>query len=302
MVTEPMKDKIADFVSGFSIETTPLGAKKTHDFREHLDKGTWVYVTSLPGSDFIDTVDACKKLSNEGMVPVPHFTARSIANRKTFEENLSMVVGEAGVERVLAIAGADRNPAGDYKDTMTLLETGLFDKFGIRSIGLAGHPEGSPDITSDQLKEHGLRKSRYSQTTAANLYLVTQFVFEAKPVIDWVEKINGYGNEMPVVVGLPGLATTKSLIKHAYNCGIGPSMGILKKQPKNITKLLTLQEPDKLVFDLTKYIYNKPDSRIDGVHVFPFGGLSSSAAWSNAVANSEIECHSTGFKVNAKRS
>ena len=293
-----MRDNIADFIRGFSLETTPSSAKKIHDFGDHLNRGTWVYVTMLPGSDISDIVETCKKLANQGMEPVPHFAARSIADKRRLQEYLSMVVGEAGVKRVLAIAGTDKVPTGDYKDTMAMLETGLFDKYGIQSIGLAGHPEGSPDITSDQLKEHGLRKYIYSRTTDAHLYLVTQFVFEAKPIIDWVERINSYGNEMPVVVGLPGLATIKSLIKHAYNCGIGPSINVLKKRPRNISRLLALQEPDKLVSDLSAYIYNNPDCRIDGVHIFPFGGLSSSAAWSNAVANSEIECHSTGFKVN----
>lgn len=295
---DPLTGVIANFMSGFTVETTPGAAKKTHDFREYLLEGTWVYVTSLPDTDFEGTIATCKRLANEGMQPVPHFTARSIANRKVLEERLSKVVSEAGVKRVLAIAGADSRATGEFENTMAMLETGLFDKYGIQSIGVAGHPEGSPDIKPDQLMEHGGRKNDYSQVTDAHLYLITQFVFEAQPVIDWVERIDSYGNKMPVVVGLPGLATLKSLLRHAQACGVGASMTMLKKQTRNIAKLLTLQEPDKLVRDLAEYKSKNPGSAIDGAHVYPLGGLARSSEWSYAVAKGDIKQKPEGFNVN----
>ena len=44
-MTDP-KQQIIDFVSGFSIETTPGSALKIPDYREHLRPGTRVAVTS----------------------------------------------------------------------------------------------------------------------------------------------------------------------------------------------------------------------------------------------------------------
>ena len=294
---QDVKSRIVDFMQGFTIETTPGSAKKVEDFRDYLREGTWVYVTSLPGADFADTADTCKKLADQGMQPVPHFTARGIKDAKQLEENLAQVCGEAGVKRVLALAGADKTAVGDFVDTMSMLETSLFDKYGIQSIGVAGHPEGSPDIEYAQQRVHGLRKNAFSQTTDAKLYLVTQFVFEAQPIIDWVERSYMGGNRLPVIVGIPGLATLKSLIGHAKACGIGASMAVLMKQAKNISKLLTLQEPDKLVRDLANYNAAHPESLIEGVHMYPLGGLARSAIWSYAAAEGNIELNAEGFKA-----
>ena len=95
---------ISKFLSGFTAETTPGSAAKIPDFREHLREGTVVYITFLPGSDFNDTVSVAKRLRGEGFIPVPHFAARSIPDKATLDNYLSMVVGEAGVVR------PDRDP------------------------------------------------------------------------------------------------------------------------------------------------------------------------------------------------
>ena len=52
-----VEQQIIDFVSGFTIETTPGSAAKTPDYRDHLKEGTMVAVTFLPGSNFADTAE-----------------------------------------------------------------------------------------------------------------------------------------------------------------------------------------------------------------------------------------------------
>ena len=140
-------------MADFSLETTPGSAAKIPDFREHVRPGTTVYITFLPGSDFADTIAVARRLRDEGFNPVPHFAARSIASRDVFESNLKRVVEEAGVRQVLLIGGAIPYPLGEFSDSMQLLSTGLFDKYGIRKIGVAGHPEGSPDIPEEAVKQ-----------------------------------------------------------------------------------------------------------------------------------------------------
>ena len=41
-----------NLVETASLETTPTGAKKVGDFRDHIAEGTRIYITFLPGSDF----------------------------------------------------------------------------------------------------------------------------------------------------------------------------------------------------------------------------------------------------------
>ena len=289
-----VKQRIADFMTGFTAETTPGSAAKIPDYREHLRPGTVVYITFLPGSDFDDTIAVAKRLKGEGFLPVPHFAARSIPSAAFLEDKLARLAGEVGLEQVLVIGGSADKPAGDFSDTRRLLETGLFDKHGIRKFGVAGHPEGSPDI-SDEAIAGALRwKNGFAERSGAELYVVTQFCFEAGPVIAWDRRIRAEGNRLPIHVGVPGLATIRTLLAHAKACGIGPSMKFLTRQARNLTKLMTVSAPDRLVTDLAAYQASDPGCGIAGVHMYPLGGLHRSAKWSYAVIDGAFTMNEDG--------
>ena len=72
---------------------------------------------------------------------------------------------------------------------------------------MAGHPEGSPDITDELIKDALAWKNGFAERTGAELDIVTQFAFEAEPIIAWDRRINAEGNRLPIRFGLPGLAT-----------------------------------------------------------------------------------------------
>jgi methylenetetrahydrofolate reductase (NADPH) len=289
---------IQNFLTGFTAETTPGSAAKIPNFRDHLRKGTVVYITFLPGSNFDDTVAVAKRLKNEGFVPVPHFAARSINDEKTLDDYLNRVTGEAGVDWTLCIAGALDKPVGIFSDSTQLLDTGLFDKYGIRKIALAGHPEGSPDMSDEAIMTALKWKNSFSEKTDAEMYLVTQFAFESEPVIKWDKMLQSEGNRLPIHIGIPGLATLKTLIMHARACGIGASMKFLTKQARNVTKLMVVNTPDKLVTELADYCANNPSSGIAGIHMYPLGGLRRSAIWSYAVTDGKFTMNEKGgFKV-----
>lgn len=289
------RQQILDFVAGFTIETTPGSALKIPDYRDHLRPSTTVSVTFLPGSDFADTITTAKRLKDEGFKPAPHFAARSIPSRAAFESCLKRLQDEVGVEEVVALGGAVNHPVGEFGSSMQLLETGLFDKYGIRRIGLAGHPEGSPDISDRALHEALAWKNAFAERSDAAFYLATQFCFEAAPIIAWDKAIQDAGNRLPIHIGIPGLATLKTLINHARACGIGPSMRVLTRQAKNITKLLNVKAPDRLVSELAHYRAHEPGCGIRRVHVYPLGGLRRSAEWIYAVADGEFTLAEDGW-------
>jgi methylenetetrahydrofolate reductase (NADPH) len=294
------KQQIIDFVSGYSIETTPGSAAKTPDYREHLRPGTKVAVTFLPGSDYRDTVATAKRLREEGMEPAPHIAARSLKDKAQFEDYLTRLRNEADITKVVVLAGAVDSPVGDFSDSMQLLDTGLFDAHGIKTIGVAGHPEGNPDIPEQAVWQALRWKQEFAKRTDAEMYIATQFVFEAQPVIDWDKAVRREGIDLPIHIGVPGLATLKTLINHARACGVGPSMRFLTRQAKNVTKLMTVSAPDLLVSDLAKYAAENPDCGIKRVHMYPLGGMRRSAAWANAVAegNFQMKADGRGFEVN----
>ena len=289
-----MKQSIIELLSGFTTETTPAAAAKIADYRAHLEAGATVFITFLPGSKFADTVAAAVRLRREGFNPVPHFAARSVPSRAFLEENLRRLTGEAGVDQVLLIGGALNQPLGEFSDTMQLLDTGLFDKYGIGRIGVAGHPEGSPDIPDAQIRAALAWKNAFAERTGASMYIVTQFCFEAAPVIAWDKRIQAEGNRLPVYIGIPGLASLKALIGHARACGVGPSMRFLTRQARNVAKLLTISAPDRLVTALAAYRADDPGCGLCGVHVYPLGGLKKSAQWARAVIAGRFEMHEDG--------
>ena len=290
------KQPIIDLLSGFTTETTPGAAAKIADYRVHLRPDTTVFITFLPGSDFTDTIAVAARLRREGFNPVPHFAARSIPSRAFVEEGLARLTGDAGVNQVMLVGGAVDRPVGEFSDTMQLLETGVLDRYGIRRIGVAGHPEGSPDIPDDQIRSALAWKNAFAERTGAAMYVVTQFCFEAKPVIEWDRRIQAEGNRLPVYVGIPGLASLKALIGHAKACGVGPSMRYLTRQARNVTRLLTVSAPDRLVTALAAYRATDPECGIHGVHLYPLGGLRKSAQWVQSVLDGRFELRDDGAR------
>jgi methylenetetrahydrofolate reductase (NADPH) len=63
-----------------------------------------------------------------------------------------------GVKQALVIGGSSQ-PLGDFHCSLQLLETGLFEGW---KIGIAGHPDGSPDISDSDLEKAMIDKKPYS--------------------------------------------------------------------------------------------------------------------------------------------
>jgi 5,10-methylenetetrahydrofolate reductase len=280
--------EIADFLSGFSIEVTPRGAAKIENFRSILRPGASVYITFLKGSDFNDTIGLAERLRREGFNPIPHFAARSLPNRAFVEDSLRKLRDRADIQQVLLIAGGGPQ-IGDFSDTMKLLETGLLDRFGIRRIGVAGHPEGSPDISDAAIRSALAWKNDFAERSNAHFYIVTQFCFEAEPIIAWDKRIQAEGNRLPIHIGIPGLASIRTLAAHAKACGVGPSARFILKQAVNVAKLLTVSTPAKLVADLARYRATDPGCGISNAHFFPLGGVQKTADWAYALVDAAGE-------------
>ena len=294
-----LQDAVVALVDGFTIETTPGSAAKIDDYRTYLRSGATVAVTFLPGSNFEETIATATRLRREGFEPAPHIAGRSVPGRATLDDWLSRLAGEAGANRAVVLAGAVAEPLGPFASSMDVLESGLLDKHGFTRIAVAGHPEGNPDIADEIVAKALAWKNDFAERSDAAFEVVTQFAFDAAPIIAWDKAIRAAGNDLPVRIGLPGLATLKTLIGHARACGIGPSMQYLLKQARNITKLMTVNAPDRLVVDLARYRMSEPETCIRGVHLYPLGGLRRSAAWSYAVADSAFTLNRehSGFTV-----
>jgi methylenetetrahydrofolate reductase (NADPH) len=284
---------VQNLVQGYSIETTIREAKQLENFSDIVPAGTSLYVVHVPGDDFKDTVALAARLRREGMEPVPHIVARRIDSLSILDDFLRRFTTEAGVRQVLLVAGDIATPVGQIGSSLQILDSGLLEKHRVRTIGVAGHPEGHRDVDDATLRDSLKRKNAYARKTGAKIYIVTQFTFAADPIIAWEKSHGADIGELPITVGLPGLASAKTLLKYAMACGIGASLQAFSKRAGKLTKLLTVSAPDDTLVGLARYKGGTPQTRIHQIHFFPFGGFKRTAEWANNIiaGNFDITDH-----------
>ena len=282
----PADPKVSDFIQDFSIEVMPRTAEKIDDFRALLPDRTRVYVAHIEGTPIEDMVATAKRLSDDGFQVMPHFPARIIKDEATLSDWIARYQGEAGVEQALMLAGGIDAPHGDFDNSMQLLETGAFDRAGFKRLHVAGHPEGNRDIDPKggmANVEEALRwKTDFNARTDAEMAIVTQFAFDAAPIIDWANHVQASGVDLPIHIGIAGPAKLQTLIKFAVACGVGPSLKVLQKRALDVSKLLLPYEPNDIVSALAHHKAGNPDFAISHLHLFPLGGIKASAAWAQA--------------------
>ncbi len=272
---------LRDFAARASIEVTPKASAELAELAGVLAPATNVYVTALPGADLDDLVTAARRVREAGHEPVPHIPARAIAGRAGLDRLLGALAAEAGVVDVLVVGGSVKEQAGEYSSSIEILESGLLERHGIVRAGVAGHPEGTPDIPPESVRASLAAKNAFAARSPIELRLVSQFALAAEPYVAWERQIRAEGNRLPVFAGIPGVTSPATLLKYGLACGIGPSLEILRKQTGGLLKLATtrLWRPDEVARGIAEAAAADPQSLIRGLHVFPFGGLRRSAEW-----------------------
>jgi methylenetetrahydrofolate reductase (NADPH) len=278
-----MKDTVRRFLEGASVEITPKQAEKIPLLQAGLPAKTKVYIALIDPADVTAQLDAAVKLRAAGFEPVPHVPARFVRDRDDLARRLGDLSAKAGVKQALVLGGGAPHPVGTYDAAIQLLETGLFEANGVTRIGMAGHPEGNPDITKAKgepaLLEALKLKQAYVAAHGLHGYIATQFLFEAGPVAYWAAGLNEAGVKLPIHVGVPGPATIKTLVKYAAMCGAGNSARFIRKQALNVTKLLTVSTPDDFVEKLATLNVERPELGIAAPHLYPFGGFDKLLDW-----------------------
>lgn len=277
---ESVNADVEAFLTGYSIEVMPRTAEKIENFRAILPRGTRVYVAHIDGTPTEDMVATAARVANEGFTVMPHFPARIIKDRATLADWAARYK-DVGVREGLLLAGGVAGPVGDYETSMQLLQSGVFD--GFERLHVAGHPEGNRDIDPDgsdrAVMEAARWKYAFSQTTDAKMAMATQFCFQARPVIDWVQRLSDEGIGLPVHIGIAGPAKLQTLIKFAIACGVGASLRVLQKRAMDVTKLLLPYTPEEVIGQLAAHKAQNPNFAIEQVHFFPLGGITTNAAW-----------------------
>ena len=228
-----------------------------------------IYITMIPGTSFTNTISAAQKIQAMGKKAVPHLTARSFKGEEDLRTYLSGLQ-TSGIQRILLIGGGVPKPAGVFTSVMDMLKTELFAEYGINSFDFAGHPEGNPDDPDSDY--HLLEKLKWTAKRKIPTRIVTQWSLDTEKTNNWIKNLRKNGVQNPINLGIPGPSSLKTLMRFAKVCGVKASTEVLRKHGLNISKLMFVNKPDKIVSELRGY---------DQLHLYPFGGVAKSSDWLN---------------------
>jgi methylenetetrahydrofolate reductase (NADPH) len=281
--TATMDNPVGAYLAKASIEITAKQIDKLPFLQQSFRPGTRVFVALIDAGDRAGQIDAVRALHQAGFSPVPHIPARFIVDEDDLRMRLDAFCGEGHVQDVLVLGGGAPQPIGKFDATLQLLQTGAFANRGLKRIGIAGHPEGNPDIT----KKHGeamllqtlKEKAAWIKANGFEGFIATQFLFEAGPLAHWASGLRDAGIELTINPGVPGPATIKTLVKYAAMCGVGNSARFVRKQAMNVTRLLSVSAPDEFADQLATLHFDKPELHIGTPHLYPFGGFEKLSTW-----------------------
>jgi methylenetetrahydrofolate reductase (NADPH) len=270
-------DDLSSRLGQASVEISSRG----HQLPELCDNfaaGTDVTITFLPGDHYQHNVETAATLRRAGFNPMPHIAAREMASRAALDDFFARARGEADVRRVLLIAGDVAIARGPFKSSHDIRNSGLLEAHGISAVSVAGHPEGHPFLDTPGTFAVLRSWANWGRERGIHVDIVTQFCFEAAPILGFLDDLATRGIALPAIVGLAGPASPATLTKFALRCGIGNSMRALRAQIGRYGRLLTDTGPDEVVRGLLS-APRAATAPITGFHLFPFGGLRKSAVW-----------------------
>lgn len=179
-----------------------------------------VSVTCLPHHGPARTVETSVHLARLGYHTVPHLAARSITSQGELH-SLLLQLQDAGVSELFLVAGDRRTPSGPYTWSGQLLEAvkAYSPDF---SVGIAGYPEGHPELSQEQLVGSLEAKAPIASS------LVTQMCFSAPAISQYIRMIRNNGVQLPVWVGVPGPVSLKKLVAMGARLGVGRSLKLAR--------------------------------------------------------------------------
>jgi len=271
---------IRELIEDYSIEILPKEAEARIGIGPcRLRAGTRVYIAYASGCPE-EIVEAARIVHEKGLLPVPHIPARRFESFSELSGFIEALARRASVRQVLLIGGDNKEPAGQFEATIDVLRTGLLQSNGIRTFGVAGHPEGHPVVDQEAMRRALFEKQAYATKWGMDLYMVTQFLFDTQKLFAWhVDFVERTLPGVAIDVGLPGLAKATTLLRFAKECGVKTSLGMLTKNAARAFKLATNFSPEESLIDLASGAWRAGKAPFRSVHFFPFGSFERTTAW-----------------------
>ncbi len=231
-----------------------------------------ITVTASPRRGLPATIRLAVELARIGFHAVPHLSARMIRDRHELGQILE-TLQSAGITEAFVIAGDVREPAGQFPDAVSLLAA-LPADHGLTAIGVTGYPESHPFIHDDVTIQAMWDKRRFAT------YIVSNLSFDPANVKRWVERVRRRGVELPIHIGMAGVADPVRLLRVSTKIGVADAARFLRGHPSWLARMFRPggYEPGRFVTALMPDIA-QPERRIAGLHIFTFNEIEPTERW-----------------------
>ena len=239
----------------------------------HVPHEVTITVTASPRRGMDATIELARRLSGQGYKVVPHLSARLIRDAAHLKEILAAVDG-MGVRDVFVIAGDAREPAGQFPDSVSLLEAMMQVGHGLRDVGVSGYPESHSFIDDDMTIQAMWDKRRIAT------YIVSNLCFDPRVVKKWVGRVRRRRVELPIHIGMAGVADPAKLLRISTRIGVVDSARFLRGHSNWFLRMLQPggYDPERFVNALLPDLA-APDRKVAGLHVFTFNEIEPTERW-----------------------
>jgi methylenetetrahydrofolate reductase (NADPH) len=251
-------------------EVLPL--ERTQQEAARLPHPLLMTVTCSPLHGPDESIAVAARLTELGHCVAVHLAARMVRERAHLNRMLA-AMARCGVVDVFLIGGDATPPHGPYPSAVDLLPVLAEHPQRPRTIGIAGYPEGHPDIDDDTLAEALERKSAHAD------YIMTQLCFDPDGLLSWVDDTRRRGVTLPILVGAPGVVDRKRLLKMAMKIGVGSSLAFLRKQRGLRNLLWPVASPADRIYDAVAPCLDDPHRNLMGFHFYTFNQLVDTWQW-----------------------
>ncbi len=276
----------------FSVEITPRETAKLPPLSELLVAGHG-RVPDVPAEHAVGGDRRRRPVGRPRRACARCRTSRpGVPDRATLRAMLADLAA-IGVDRSAAHRGLAGHPVGEFHETAQILDSGYLEEAGIRRVGVAGHPEGHPDVDDDVLDGALAPKCRIARDRGLDLHLVTQFTFAAEPIVAWERRIRAVGIDAARArraarAHLPGQpAEVRTVLRRgavAEGAAQAGRRACSSSRPRRPTS------PDETLLALADAVAAEPASLLRAIHFFPFGALVATAEWASGLRDGRFAC------------
>jgi methylenetetrahydrofolate reductase (NADPH) len=254
-----------------TFELLPL--KNAVEQEAHLPRGARVSVTASPAKGLEATVAMSVRLERAGFRVVPHLSARMVRDTQHLRE-LMGPLRDAGIDRAFVVGGDAEEP-GAYPDGLSLLRAMADLDLLPTEIGIPCYPQGHAFIPDDTLLTALRDKAEFAS------YMTSQLCFDPKAIETWLAARRSDGIDLPVRIGIPGVAAIPKLIEISARIGVRDASRFVLKNTRFVGQLLSsggVYRPTSLLEKLAPVIAS-PESDVIGLHIYTFNQVASTEDW-----------------------